>query len=297
MSAIHSARQQLKKLRGLLRLVRGSLDPAAYERQNACFRDVGREPGRSARSRGGAGVRRRRCSSTTRERLRASEFDAIERALKAEPRFAAFAGKGRSGVRARRFELRRAQERMTEWPLVEDDFESVAKGLFATLSPRAARCPRRGARAESRRTFTSSASSRSTTCTTSGCWKRLFRPSFTLAERRSTRSTTRSGICTTSTYCGKCCGRKPKDAPPLQLFALTALVDRRRHELAIDAETAGRAALRGKTQSMAQARAQLLRPVAIERLRPRASRSGPKLLPRRLRLRIPAAHAKRSITA
>lgn len=40
---IHSVRKRLKKLRGLVRLVRGELDAPAFRRENACFRDAGRE--------------------------------------------------------------------------------------------------------------------------------------------------------------------------------------------------------------------------------------------------------------
>lgn len=40
--AIHAARKNLKKGRSLLRLVRKSLDKKTYNRENACWRDVGR---------------------------------------------------------------------------------------------------------------------------------------------------------------------------------------------------------------------------------------------------------------
>jgi CHAD domain-containing protein len=40
---IHSVRKRMKKLRGLLRLVEGSLDEQSFERENACFRDAARK--------------------------------------------------------------------------------------------------------------------------------------------------------------------------------------------------------------------------------------------------------------
>ncbi len=40
---IHGVRKRLKKLRGLVRLVRGDLGELAYARENACFRDAARE--------------------------------------------------------------------------------------------------------------------------------------------------------------------------------------------------------------------------------------------------------------
>lgn len=41
--ALHRARKRLKKLRAVLRLVRSSVDPAIFDRENAAFRDIGRK--------------------------------------------------------------------------------------------------------------------------------------------------------------------------------------------------------------------------------------------------------------
>ena len=41
--AVHEARKDMKKLRALLRLVRGELGERVYSAENACFRDVARE--------------------------------------------------------------------------------------------------------------------------------------------------------------------------------------------------------------------------------------------------------------
>jgi CHAD domain-containing protein len=41
--AVHEARKDMKKLRALLRLVRGELGRQTYDRENACFRDAARE--------------------------------------------------------------------------------------------------------------------------------------------------------------------------------------------------------------------------------------------------------------
>ena len=38
--AVHSARKDMKKLRALLRLVRGELGASVYRRENACFREA-----------------------------------------------------------------------------------------------------------------------------------------------------------------------------------------------------------------------------------------------------------------
>src|SRR3954447_23499769 len=41
--AVHEARKDMKKLRALLRLVRGELGGRVYSAENACFRDTARE--------------------------------------------------------------------------------------------------------------------------------------------------------------------------------------------------------------------------------------------------------------
>src|SRR5262245_51916833 len=41
--AVHEARKDMKKLRALLRLVRGELGERVYSAENACFRDIARE--------------------------------------------------------------------------------------------------------------------------------------------------------------------------------------------------------------------------------------------------------------
>src|SRR5918997_4732474 len=41
--AVHEARKDMKKLRALLRLVRGDLGDRVYRRENQCFRDTARE--------------------------------------------------------------------------------------------------------------------------------------------------------------------------------------------------------------------------------------------------------------
>ena len=40
---MHEARKDMKKLRALLRLARGELGEDTFRRENACFRDAGRE--------------------------------------------------------------------------------------------------------------------------------------------------------------------------------------------------------------------------------------------------------------
>ena len=128
--AIHEARKSLKKIRGVLRLVRPELGEK-YREENECFRDLGRQLSemRDAQaigevfeslvghnSRGGemdafAGIRRG-IESAKREKEQATD---VERLILTTLDF-----------------LGSARERVAGWPLHNDGFTAVAAGLKRT---------------------------------------------------------------------------------------------------------------------------------------------------------------------
>jgi CHAD domain-containing protein len=119
--AVHEARKDMKKLRALLRLVRGELGGDTFARENACFRDAAREL---------SGVRD---SDVMLEALGALEPPPgvgaeLRAAIKAERRrdgAADRAGAARDAVAI----LKEARKRVDGWPLERDSFEAVADGL------------------------------------------------------------------------------------------------------------------------------------------------------------------------
>ena len=122
--AVHEARKDLKKLRALLRMARGELGEDTFRRENACFRDAGREL---------AGVRD---SDVMLETLGALELPAgMEGELREtiQAHRAAGGGDGRrtaaAGVVAM---LREARGRVNGWPLERDSFDALRDGLERT---------------------------------------------------------------------------------------------------------------------------------------------------------------------
>jgi CHAD domain-containing protein len=122
--AVHEARKDLKKLRALLRMIRGELGEETFRRENACFRDAGREL---------AGVRDDDVMLAT---LRALDLPAgmeweLRKAVQAHR--AAGADDGRrtaaAGVVAM---LREARGRVENWPLEHDSFDALHEGLERT---------------------------------------------------------------------------------------------------------------------------------------------------------------------
>ena len=122
--AVHEARKDLKKLRALLRMARADLGEETFRRENACFRDAGREL---------AGVRD---SDVLLETLRALELPAgiegdLRRTIQAHR--ATGGGDGRrtaaAGVVAM---LREARGRVDDWPLERDSFDALRDGLERT---------------------------------------------------------------------------------------------------------------------------------------------------------------------
>jgi CHAD domain-containing protein len=136
--AVHEARKDLKKLRALLRMARDELGEDTFHRENACFRDAGREL---------AGVRD---SDVMLDTLRALELPAEMEGVLRETihaHRAAGGGDGRrtaaAGVVAM---LREARGRVNGWPLERDSFDAVRDGLKRTY--RRGRRDLRAARAD-----------------------------------------------------------------------------------------------------------------------------------------------------
>jgi CHAD domain-containing protein len=122
--AVHEARKDLKKLRALLRLARGELGENSFARENAAFRDAGRE------------LAAARDSDVMLDTLKALELPAgvgwdLRKAIQAHrerngdgSRHAAAAG-----VVAM---LREAHGRVDDWPLERDSFGALRDGLERT---------------------------------------------------------------------------------------------------------------------------------------------------------------------
>jgi len=293
---IHSARQQLKKLRGLLRLVRGSIEPAAYERENACFRDVGRS---LADAREAAAALE--CIDILLEHYAGevprAEFSDLEHWLKTHH--------GSKLSRAREdavfehavLELRRAQERMTEWPLVDDAFDSLGQGLLFTYR-RARRALRSAAREPTSHQFHELRKLSKYHLH----HVRMLEAAFPIelhARRKAldVLNDTLGHLHDLDVLRQMLVTENPEGAPRLQLLALTALVDRRRQELAVEAELKAAPIYAEKPRALLK---RARRYFALWRSRDalesdlRGSDAGAGALP----LAVPAAaQAKRSITA
>jgi CHAD domain-containing protein len=123
--SVHEARKDMKKLRALLRLVRGELGEDVYSRENACFRDTGRRL---------SGVRDADVMILTLADLerRFGELPGAARKLRpalVAHRFRVSAGSTRPAVQTAIDTLHQARERVDEWPLESDGFELFEEGL------------------------------------------------------------------------------------------------------------------------------------------------------------------------
>jgi CHAD domain-containing protein len=119
--AVHSARKDMKKLRALLRLVRGQIGDDVYRREAAVFRDAGREL---------SGVRDADVMIATLGSLElaAGEVGALRQALEAHK--IRTAGGGRSQAASGAVEILSAtRSRVAGWPLEADGFEALEDGL------------------------------------------------------------------------------------------------------------------------------------------------------------------------
>jgi CHAD domain-containing protein len=122
--AVHEARKDMKKLRALLRLVRGEIGEDVFARENTCFRDAAREL---------AGVRDADVMLETLESL------GLEAATTWELRKAIQAHRETDGADSRVAAaqrmvaiLKEARSRVDDWPLERDSFAAFADGLERT---------------------------------------------------------------------------------------------------------------------------------------------------------------------
>jgi CHAD domain-containing protein len=122
--AVHEARKDLKKLRALLRLVRGELGESTFAREGVCFRDAGRE------------LAAARDSDVMLATLKGLDIPA---GLEWELRKAIQAHLARNGDGGRHAAaagvvamLREARGRVAGWPLERSSFGALGDGLERT---------------------------------------------------------------------------------------------------------------------------------------------------------------------
>ncbi len=122
--AVHEARKDMKRLRGLVRLVRGELGEKAYKRENAAFRDIGRLL---------SGVRDADVMVATVDQL-AERYPkqlppdtsgGLRQALEARKPDDDRSAAARQAVEM----LEQAWDRVDEWPLEQDSFDALEDGL------------------------------------------------------------------------------------------------------------------------------------------------------------------------
>jgi CHAD domain-containing protein len=119
--AVHSARKDMKKLRALLRLVRGEIGDDVYRRETAAFRDVGREL---------AGLRDADVMIGTLDSLElpAKEAGPLRQALEAH-KLRTAAGARQQAAASAGDMLTATRERVADWPLETDGFGAFEEGL------------------------------------------------------------------------------------------------------------------------------------------------------------------------
>ena len=119
--AVHNARKDMKKLRALLRLVRGELGDEVYRRENACFRDAALEL---------AGARDADVMLTTLDGLKLDDTVSgpLRQGLEAH-RLRTAGGSRDQAARTVIEILTSARARVADWPLERDDFEALRPGL------------------------------------------------------------------------------------------------------------------------------------------------------------------------
>jgi CHAD domain-containing protein len=128
--AIHEARKNMKKIRGLLRLMRPELGET-YRRENSFFREAGlqlsqfRDAGAMIET--FDALRRKYRSELVRGRLAA-----IRRGLVARKQEAEQQGNIQQALNRTAAALRRSGKRVETWPLAADGFAAIAPGFEAT---------------------------------------------------------------------------------------------------------------------------------------------------------------------
>jgi CHAD domain-containing protein len=128
--AVHEARKDMKKLRALLRLVRGDIGDKRFRRESTCFRDAGREL---------AGLRDADVMLATLADLE-QRYDGdlpteaaggLRTALEAH-KIRTTAGSRRQAAKPAIAILREARGRVEDWTLEHDGFAAVEDGLERT---------------------------------------------------------------------------------------------------------------------------------------------------------------------
>jgi CHAD domain-containing protein len=120
--AVHEARKDMKKLRAVLRLVRGELGDEVYRRENACFRDAA---GLLSGVRD-ADVMLARLDALAEDGLDPAVVGRLRDALAEHRRGLEGGGDSREEVVG---VLREARARIVSWPLAHDSFSAVEDGL------------------------------------------------------------------------------------------------------------------------------------------------------------------------
>jgi CHAD domain-containing protein len=123
--SVHEARKDMKKLRALLRLVRGELGDRVYSAENACFRDTARQL---------AGVRDADVMLVTLSDLEERYGGLPGAANRLRPalvahRFRASASSLKPASKTAVETLADARDRVADWPLETDGFEAFEDGL------------------------------------------------------------------------------------------------------------------------------------------------------------------------
>src|SRR4051812_47882261 len=123
--SVHEARKDMKKLRALLRLVRGEIGDEVYAHENACFRETAGQL---------SGVRDADVMILTLADLERRYGDLPGAARKLRPalvahRFRVAAGSTRPAVQTAIDTLAEARDRVDGWPLHTHGFEAFEEGL------------------------------------------------------------------------------------------------------------------------------------------------------------------------
>jgi CHAD domain-containing protein len=122
---VHDARKDMKKLRALLRLVRGEIGDKVFRREADTFRDAAREL---------SGVRDADVMLATLADLEeryGAEVGPVRQALEAHRLRTTGGGRGRAAQTAIAI-LTEARTRVDDWPLERDGFEALEGGLERT---------------------------------------------------------------------------------------------------------------------------------------------------------------------
>ena len=122
---VHEARKDMKKLRALLRLVRGELGDKVFRREADTFRDAAREL---------SGVRDADVMLATLAELEQghdADVGPVRQAVEAHRLRTTGGGRGQAAQTAITI-LTEARGRVDDWPLERDGFEALAEGLERT---------------------------------------------------------------------------------------------------------------------------------------------------------------------